>query len=204
MPKLSNTTKMQIKGKRVRSWSLNAGITCPGSHDSPVCEGCYAKKGMYRFPVVKDARTYNRQDYHKADWCDRMVAKVKRLDYFRWFDSGDIETVELATKIYEVIKRTPSVKHWLPTRSDKLSKLAKVIDSIDTLPNVSVRRSADNIGIADNLERPNVISYVIKHDDIPNATALGIHICPATTSAQTSCNTCTMCYTSKPVAYLVH
>ena len=56
MPKISKTSKMQIKGKKVASWSLPAGTSCPGAKGAEVCEGCYAKKGMYRFPQVKNVR----------------------------------------------------------------------------------------------------------------------------------------------------
>ena len=205
MPKLSNTTKMQITGKKVKSWSLQAGTSCPGSAGAEVCDGCYALKGMYRFPVVKDARSYNQSDYKKDDWTFRMISKVNKLDYFRWFDSGDVETRELADKIHTVIQGTPSVQHWLPTRSDKIAKISSGIKNIELLPNVAVRRSADNIGLT-KPERLGVNSYVIKPDDIANAKLLGITVCPVTLpgSTQKSCDLCTLCYTSSSVAYLLH
>ena len=86
MIKLSDTSKMKLTGKRVRSWSLEAGVTCPGSATAEVCKGCYAKKGMYRFPVVKGTRQHNRDDYKTSDWVDRMVLALAKLDNFRWFD----------------------------------------------------------------------------------------------------------------------
>ena len=216
MPKISKTTKMQIKGKKVGSWSLPAGTSCPGSKDAEVCKTCYAKKGMYRFPVVKNVREYNRDDYRKDDWVDRMVAKVSKFDYFRWFDSGDIETHELAMKIWQVITRTSSTQHWLPTRSDKIGNIDHVLHGIpksaDTklagithLPNVAVRLSADNIGL-DKPERSGVNSYVVRQEDMFEAKKRGIHLCPVTApgSTQKSCDTCTLCYTDAEVAYVLH
>jgi len=204
MIKLSNTAKMQITGKRTRSWSLEAGVTCPGSHTAEVCKGCYAKKGMYRFPVVKGTRQSNRIDYKTPDWVARMVKELTKLDYMRWFDSGDLESTALATKIEEVIKLTPNVTHWLPTRSDKIKSIKTVVDRIKTLPNVAVRLSADNIGLT-KLERTGVNSYVIRPEDIPKAELLGITVCPVTTDAnKKSCGDCTLCYTDASVAYLVH
>lgn len=57
MINLSKASKMPAK-----SWSLQAGSTCPGSIDPftkqplPVCAGCYAKGGTYNFPNSKKVR----------------------------------------------------------------------------------------------------------------------------------------------------
>lgn len=207
---------MKITGKRVGSWSLPAGDSCPGAKDAEVCKGCYAQKGMYRFPVVKAVREYNKLDYHKDDWVDRMVKEVSKFDYFRWFDSGDIETPVLAVKIQRVIQRTQSTRHWLPTRSDKIQSIQAVLDSANPSPiysvpmskvsNVALRPSADNIGLK-NKERPGVNSYVINNtiEDFFEAKKQGIYICPVGINPnQKSCDTCTMCYTDAKVAYVLH
>lgn len=212
-PKISKTSKMKITGKRVGCWSLEARKSCPGSKNSDgsvveVCQSCYATKGMYRFPVVKAARQENQKDYHRDDWVADMVKEVSKYDYFRWFDSGDIETPELAIKIGAVIVGTPNTKHWLPTRSDKVRSINdKPILKWRTsklLNNVVVRPSADNIGLNNN-ERPGVNSYVIRDTDLFEAKRQGIFVCPVTTDKnRTSCDTCTTCYTDAKVAYLVH
>lgn len=222
MIKISKPSKMKITGKRVGCWSLEARKSCPGSKNSDgsvvdVCQSCYATKGTYRFPVVKAARQSNKEDYKKDDWVERMVEEVKKYDYFRWFDSGDIETSLLAARIHLVIEATPDTKHWLPTRSDKLSHLNFHIakrqlggrmafaKTIAALPNVAVRLSADNIGF-DKPERKGVNSYVIRPTDLFEAQKRGIKICPVTKpgSTQKSCDTCTTCYTDQPVAYMIH
>ena len=224
-PKISKTSKMKITGKKVGSWSLPAGTSCPGAKGAEVCEGCYAKKGMYRFPVVKNVREHNAQDYHRDDWVADMIKEVSKYDYFRWFDSGDIETPELARKISQVTNNTRTTKHWLPTRSDKITKIAEELNGYSPamlytgngtsqpLPysetlrhstNVALRPSADNIGLNNN-ERPGVNSYVIRDTDLFEAKRQGIFVCPVTTDKnRTSCDTCTMCYTNAKVAYLVH
>jgi len=46
-----------------------------------------------------------------------MINKLKRAKYFRWYDSGDIQTPLEAFRIFLVMQETPHVKHWLPTRS---------------------------------------------------------------------------------------
>ena len=215
MIKISKPTKMKITGKRVGCWSLEARKSCPGSKNPDgsvveVCQSCYATKGMYRFPVVKAVRQSNQQDYHRDDWVDDMVKEVAKFDYFRWFDSGDIETPELAKKILAVINKTRAVRHWLPTRSDKIRVIEKYLPAytgksmVGGLPNVALRLSADNIGLNNN-ERPGVNSYVIKPEEIFEARRQGIHVCPVGINPnQKSCDTCTMCYTDAKVAYVLH
>lgn len=204
MIKFSQTQKMQIFRETVASWSLQAGTSCPASKDAEVCKGCYAKKGSYHYPTVKAVRSHNRADYHRADWVSDMTSEInKRFTYFRWFDSGDVESVELANKIYEVIKNTPNTKHWLPTRTDKIPKINSVLLKISELPNVALRRSADNYGF--KKERNGVNTYVIRKEDISYASSCGIFICPVTVNKdRKSCDDCTMCYTSQAVAYLLH
>ncbi len=36
--------------------------------------------------------------------------------FFRWFDSGDLQSVEMVRDIVAVAERTPEIRHWLPTR----------------------------------------------------------------------------------------
>jgi hypothetical protein len=203
--KLSNTSKMRVTGKKVRSWSLEAGVTCPMAKDAEVCKECYAQKGMYRFPVVKAVRQNNRIDYKTDNWIDRMVSECSKYDMIRLFDSGDCETQELALKIEQVITRTPATKWWFPTRMDKSPKLSTILNRIKLLPNVAFRPSADNIGLNNN-EREGVLSYVIRPEEIFEAKRQGIYVCPVgSTPNQKSCDTCTMCYQKNvKVAYVLH
>jgi hypothetical protein len=146
MVKLSITTKLD----GIHSWSLQAGATCPGSFTKggelvPACDGCYAKNGNYRFPAVKNNRAFNREDWKRADWVANMVEMLDSHRYFRWFDSGDMYSLELAEKILAVMRQTPWCRHWLPTRMAKFEKFATVIRNMRDLSNVSVRFSSDSV-----------------------------------------------------------
>jgi hypothetical protein len=134
----------------IRSWSLQALDTCPGSKgDSgelvPACKGCYAVGGNYRFPNVKAPRLENQEDWKREGWVADMVKELQNDRYFRWLDSGDLYAIGLAWKVYEVMELTPWVNHWLPTRMHKFAKFAPVLDLMDKLANVVVRRSSDDI-----------------------------------------------------------
>jgi hypothetical protein len=140
---LSKAGKMPCK-----SWSLQAGDTCPGSINKDtkevieVCKDCYAKSGFYRMDNVRLPREHNRKDWKRTEWADEMVQALDTERYFRWFDSGDVYSAALAQKIYEVIRRTPWCKHWLPTKSYTIPKIRYWLDRIKSLPNASVRYSS--------------------------------------------------------------
>jgi len=144
--KLSKTSKLD----GIMSWSLNALDTCQGSIGKdgnlvPACQGCYATTGNYRFPNVRAPRDFNKQDWQRIDWVEDMVKALDSSRYFRWFDSGDMYSVDLAEKIYQVMKLTPWVKHWLPTRMHKFTKYDTVINRMMKLDNVVVRLSSDSV-----------------------------------------------------------
>jgi hypothetical protein len=167
MPKISITSKLD----GIRSWSLQAIDTCPGSIASPgvlvdACKGCYATTGNYNYPNVKAPREFNRTDWERLDWVDDMVNELNNDRYFRWFDSGDVYSLALAEKILEVMQRTPWCKHWLPTRMHKFPKFRMVFDSMKSLDNVSVRFSSDSItgeyipGLHGSVIGPDAATYV--------------------------------------------
>lgn len=146
MVRISKTSKLD----GIRSWSLQALDTCPGSIASPgvlvdACKGCYATTGNYVFEHVKAPRLSNRDDWQRLEWVDDMVKALDSDRYFRWFDSGDMYALGLAEKILEVMQRTPWVKHWLPTRMHKFPKFRQVLTQMQALANVMVRFSSDSI-----------------------------------------------------------
>jgi len=141
MIRLSVTSKLD----GIKSWSLQAGTTCPGSKDADACAGCYALSGNYNFPNVKAIREYNKKDWTRKAWVNDMVQALETSRYFRWFDSGDIYSLSLANKIYDVMRLTPHCSHWLPTRMHKFNKFMPILNAMKLLDNVMVRFSSDSI-----------------------------------------------------------
>lgn len=113
----------------------------PGS----VCHGCYALKGRYRFPNVKEAleRRY-KQAMTNKDWVFGMVYLINTSNKkeFRWHDAGDIQSAEHLQRIFQVCELTPSVKHWLPTRE---SIILSNINADDVPDNLIIRLSASKV-----------------------------------------------------------
>lgn len=146
MIKLSKTSKLD----GILSWSLQALDTCPGSKDStgnlvPACQGCYATTGNYRFANVKKPREFNREDWKRDSWVNDMLIALDSSRYFRFFDSGDMYSIELAEKILELCTKANWVKFWIPTRMHKFKKFEQVISKMQALPNVVVRFSSDSV-----------------------------------------------------------
>jgi hypothetical protein len=201
MIRISVTSKLD----GIRSWSLQALETCPGSVADDgglvdACKGCYATTGNYRYPNVKAPRIENKEDWKRDSWVDDMVKQLDSDRYFRWFDSGDMYSLELAEKIHAVIVRTPWVKHWLPTRMAKFSKFKAIIDSMKALDNVSVRFSSDSI-MGDYYAGIHGSTIVPDASVVPEGTTL----CRAYENGG-KCNGCRACYDkSVPViAYPAH
>jgi hypothetical protein len=201
MIKISITSKLD----GIRSWSLQALDTCPGSLESPgvlvdACKGCYATTGNYVFANVKAPREHNRLDWQRLDWTDDMVQALDADRYFRWFDSGDMYTLALAEKILDVMQRTPWVKHWLPTRMHKFPKFAMVLQAMQALPNVMVRPSSDSIV---GVFLPGVHGSVIVPDARVNPDM--VTLCQAY-EHDGKCNGCRACYDKAVpvIAYPAH
>lgn len=197
---ISKTSKLD----GVRSWSLEARATCPGSVDGngnlvAACAGCYAVGGNYRFANVKRPREENREDWKRDEWVSDMIAALRNDRYFRWFDSGDVYDVRLAKKIYLVMLNTPDVKHWLPTRMHKFPKFKAILAAMAALPNVNVRPSSDSVTgeYVDGIHGSTILPDASPRD--------GVYICPATAN-HGQCGPCRACYSKDVpvVGYVAH
>ena len=200
MIKLSKAGKMPC-----RSWSLQAIDTCPASIGSDgelvdACKGCYATTGNYRFPNVKKPREHNKEDWKRDSWVDDMVAELDNDRYFRWFDSGDMYHIKLARKMLEVMKRTPWVRHWLPTRMHKFAKFAPVIQEMNNLPNVVVRLSSDSV-IGETIPGANTSTII----PTPEKATEEMTVCEAY-SRDGKCGPCRKCWDKDTavIAYPAH
>ena len=106
------------------------------------CHGCYAMKGRYRFKNTKKAMARRLAALQDSRWVRAMVVLMHNRKYFRWHDSGDLQSAWHLTRILEVCKQTPDTKHWLPTRE------ARLLDLMDpeVIPkNLLIRLSATKV-----------------------------------------------------------
>lgn len=114
-----------------------------------VCHGCYALKGRYVFPGVQSALD-RRLDCSNGPLfvpafvflLNTKAAKIPAQQrYFRWFDSGDIQSIDMLWNINTIAKHTPTVKHWLPTKEVNTVREFYKYPGIQA-PNLTIRVSA--------------------------------------------------------------
>lgn len=127
-----------------------------------------------------------------------MVKALENSRYFRWFDSGDMYSLDLAWKMHTVMLRTPWVSHWLPTRMYKFKKFESVIAHMQSLPNVVVRLSSDSV---DGSIIPGNTTSTIFSGDVP----AGVTECQAY-QHDGKCNGCRACYSKdvQVIGYKAH
>lgn len=141
---LSNPSKMPGF-----SWSLPAIKCQTGSKlakiAGSVCASCYALKGCYmfastvnamarRFDIISRALTdpefgatfvsaFSFVLERKAANTRKRIARGSHVAndcrFFRWHDSGDLQSLQHLNLIVQVCEATPNVQHWLPTRETR-------------------------------------------------------------------------------------
>ena len=162
-------------------------VKIPGS----VCHGCYALKGRYRFKNVQDALERRRQGLSSPQWVEAMTVLVTGHDFFRWHDSGDLQSLQHLKNIFEVCKRTPSTKHWLPTRE---AQILKQVQPEDVPENLIIRFSSHMIDQGPVTAWPWTSTVVTKDKTCPAA------------EQDNACGSCRACWNKevKNIAYGKH
>ena len=160
--------------------------------DTP-CYKCYAFKGRYNFPNVKDALQRRLAALTHPRWVEAMTTLVKKKKHFRWHDSGDIQGVAHLKKIFEVCNNTPGTMHWLPTQERKFLPL-----NTDSIPkNLIIRLS--------NSKNDTKPGNAWTHWSTVVTTPRAGHICPAPEQGN-ECGSCRACWSKdvKEVQYKIH
>jgi len=158
------------------------------------CWGCYAFKGRYNFPNVKDALTRRLESLNHPQWIEAMAVLIKGKKFFRWHDSGDLQGPEHLKNIFEVCKLTPETQHWLPTQE---RKLLQFLDPGIIPTNLIIRLSN-----AKNDTKPgNAWDHWSTVVTKPRAG----HVCPAPEQGN-ECGSCRACWSKDvhEVQYKIH
>ena len=158
-----------------------------------VCSGCYALKGNYtRFPVIMQTQYKRLEALKHPLWVKAMAIKInsKKVKYFRWHDSGDVQDLRHLAKIFKVCRLTPSVQHWMPTRDAWTKRWIERAPS-----NLVIRFSGTMIGQAAPASWPNTSTVVTD----------GSRTCNAPDNAG-KCGSCRKCWNKeiKNISYGKH
>lgn len=134
-------------------------------------------------------------------WVGAMVAKIKATEksgFFRWFDSGDLQSMAHLKKIVRIAIALPDVKFWLPTKEYTL--ISEYIELFGSFPsNLTVRLSAymvDKTG-------PNSLAEHLGVTTSEVSTQSGT--CPAPSQGN-KCADCRACWdkSTQTVVYRLH
>ena len=201
---LSNPSKMPCKG-----YSLPASRCITGSklrqQPGTVCSDCYACKGMYAFGTTQAALEKRFASLDHPDWVEAMVTLIGDDSYFRWHDSGDLQSVDHLLRIIQVAMLTPHCNHWLPTKElGMVSELLKGNSAV--IPqNMIIRLSAPKVN-SKMLTRPTH-PCVKRCRSVTADFVVGehTHTCPAP-KQDGACQDCRACWNPnvEDVAYLMH
>ena len=201
---ISKTSKMSC-----HSWSLQAIEHCPQSTNRfgelvDACKSCYATDGNYRLNNVKAVRAKNALEWTSEAWVGKMTRLLYDLPQFRWFDSGDLYSLDLADKIYQIMQQTPMTRHWMPTRMHKDVTFLSILTKMQQLPNVVIRLSSDSIeGGLVQLDWPTTSTIVSGSDS--SSRVNGVFVCPAP-QQNGKCNNCRACWSKNApvIGYVGH
>jgi hypothetical protein len=113
---LSDASKMPGDSYNLNAKDCKTGaklVKIPGS----VCAECYALGGNYtRYEVVPIAQARRLERLENPGWVKAMAKLTSKGEPFRWFDSGDVQSLSMLIKIVAVAMLNPQQKYWLPTK----------------------------------------------------------------------------------------
>jgi len=200
---LTQTTKMPCQSYSLPTIACITGFKMREIAGS-ICADCYAEKGNYRkyangIEPAQHARLVSIDD---PLWVDAMVVSIGTDTYFRWHDSGDIQSIEHLEKIAAVARRTPNCQHWLPTREYGI--VSAFTAQYDIPPNLIIRLSGMFT------DKPVIVPASLRN--IPGIAVSNVH---STKPIGTGCNapkqhgecrSCRACWSRKvaAVSYSVH
>lgn len=199
------------------SWSISARECQVGSKlreiPGSTCSTCYALKGNYVFDNVtasharrKAALDHPRfeeafvfaltETYRRMRSTYMRSGKLVREDRFRWFDAGDLQSLEMLEMINRIALATPQLRHWLPTR--ELGYVKQFLDKHgEFAKNLLVRPSTPMIG-----DRFNDKPFGLPFSTV-DRPARDIRRCPASSQGN-KCLDCDTCWTKANVSYASH
>lgn len=138
------------------AWGISANLCKTGGKlakiEGSVCHKCYALRGNYLYESVIKSH-HNRITSYDQDniaWRDAMVELIrKRISqdspdedkYFRIFDAGDIQSVQMLRDWIFIAIQLPDIKFWLPTKEYRIIRAFN-----EPIPdNMVIRVSSPNI-----------------------------------------------------------
>lgn len=122
----SNPSKMPCYSWSIPATTCKIGSRLQGVAGS-VCSSCYAMKGTYQFKSTRVAmarrfeilsralETAEGRAQFVADFV-RALLVTEKSGFFRFHDSGDLQSVDHFAMICDIARALPDMRFWIPTR----------------------------------------------------------------------------------------
>jgi len=181
------------------------GFSIPASHcitgrklraiKGTICQVCYALKGNYTFPKVQAALEKRYVALTSPLWVAAMTFLInarEKSGYFRFHDSGDLQSVSHFENIVAVCNNLPHIKFWLPTR--EFGIVGDFLRAGGVIPeNLTVRYSALKI------DGPLPIHAAKNHGVQVSGASKENFNCPASFQ-ENKCADCRLCWNKNVMA----
>ena len=211
---LSHPSKMPCP-----SWGIPVKHCITGSKlakiKDSVCSMCYAAKGFYVITNVKaaQARRYRKlklaiMDSTARDKFVRAFCILTRdLPYFRWFDSGDLQSFMHLKMLNTIASGSPNCKFWLPTQEIGFVRRLLKDPWSPVAPNLNIRISSQRIGQHHKeIDKVHSVTWSTVTESLQLKDTLA---CPAEflhAGTKLSCRKCRACWSKnvREVNYKLH
>lgn len=183
------------------SWSIPAKNCKMGSKlaklKTSVCAKCYAMRGFYPTPNVVNALARRFESLSNPDWVEAMTLAISGTEgsgYFRWFDSGDLQSLAHLEQIAQIAKNLPNIKFWLPTKE---FRIVSEFTAKNELPeNLTIRISGYMI------DGPPPVALANRMGVVTSSVSKTAWTCPASNQGN-KCLSCRNCW-DKQVANVTY
>lgn len=162
------------------------------------CHKCYAMRGNYLYPSVKNKHARVLEFMQSPDFVTRMTGMIMSTGnpHFRWFDSGDTQSIKMCLDIIAVCEATPFVSHWIPSKEWAMWSKAIGLYGKPLPDNVCLRLSMPKDDQAPAGKHPNTSSTFTDYNT-PAFTGDASE-CPAESHKELygsyTCGPCRMCW----------
>jgi hypothetical protein len=181
-----------------RAWGISALICKTGSKlakvKGSVCESCYALKNFYRMPSVKNAHDKRKAAIDGKDFVSDFVEYAKREglpEYFRFLDSGDLQSVLMLQKFCQIASQLPHIKFWIPTREYRFVR-SYILRGNSIPENVTIRFS-DFMIDATEIQKSSLDRQAKKIGVQTSGVGTKEFTCPASKQSN-ECGDCRTCW----------
>lgn len=161
--------------------------------EGSICRNGYCHTGHYEMPTTQGAMARRFQLWEQrviVNWIANFSLGIGKDQYFRWFDNGDVQGIEMLADILTIAQLNPETRFWLPTKEYNL--ISQNMDYIEGYDNLTVRVSLPMINQRtkpSHLKRYGRTSEVFTEGSAPTG-----FICPAYKVKPAKCGTCRACW----------